>query len=88
MKFEWDPEKARQNVVRHGVQFSDAVGVLEDEAALTVRDLNSEDEERWVTLLGRALVVVYTWRDDAVRIISARRATARERWQYGASHGA
>ncbi len=91
MEFQWDLEKARQNVTKHGIQFADAVSVLEDDMALTVRDLNSEEEERWITLgmdaLGRMLAVAYTWRGDSARIISARRATARERWQYGANHG-
>jgi len=59
--------------------------VLEDEAALTLSDDHAE-EERWVTLgmdaLGRVLVVAYTWRDDEVRLISARKATRTERRQY------
>jgi len=51
------------------------VAVLEDELGLTVRDPFSEDEERWITLgmneAGRLLVVVYAWRGDNVRLISA-----------------
>jgi len=62
------------------------VAVLEDELALTVRDPFSEDEERWITLdineTGRLLVVVYAWRGDNVRLISARPATPREKSQY------
>jgi uncharacterized DUF497 family protein len=65
---------------------SEAVAVLEDELALTVRDPFSEDEERWITLdineTGRLLVVVYAWRGDNVRLISARPATPREKSQY------
>jgi uncharacterized DUF497 family protein len=53
---------------------------------LTLLDLDTEDEEHFVTLgidaLDRLLVVVYTWRDERIRIISARRATGRERRQY------
>jgi uncharacterized DUF497 family protein len=53
--------------------------------AITIRD-DDEEEERYVTIgldaLGRMLVVVYTWRDDRPRLISARRATAQERRQY------
>ncbi|MFN7923592.1 MAG: BrnT family toxin [Bryobacteraceae bacterium] len=83
--FEWDPRKAASNVRKHGVQFADAVMVLEDEQALTLRD-DSIDEERWVTIgtdgLGRVLTVVYSWRGDSVRIIPARPATPRERQQY------
>ena len=76
MSYEWDPAKARANFARHRVQFSEAVAVLEDELALTVRDPFSDDEERWITLginvVGRLLVVVYASRGDNVRLISAR----------------
>lgn len=86
MSYEWDPAKARANFAKHGVRFADAVTVLEDDLALTMRDPSSEDEERWITLgknsLGRVIVVVYTWRRDNVRLISARLATAREKNQY------
>ena len=51
-----------------------------------MRDPFSDEEERWVTMgqdaLGRVLVVVYTWRGESLRLISARKATARERRQY------
>ena len=87
MKFDWDPAKAESNVRKHGVRFADAVTVLEDESALTMLGPFSQDEERWITLgvdsLGRALVVVYIWRDDSIRVISARKATPLERRQYG-----
>lgn len=76
MQVEWDPGKARLNARKHGVALADAVAVLEDETALTMRDLFSEDEERWITLgldaFGRVLVVVYTWRGECLRLISAR----------------
>lgn len=92
MVTEWDPRKARLNARKHGVQFADAVAVLEDEQALTMRDPFPHDEERWVTLgldaLGRALVVVYAWRGERVRVISARKATASERSRYEESHAA
>ena len=92
MMTEWDPRKARLNARKHGVQFADSVAVLEDERALTMRDPSAHEEERWVTLgldaLGRALVVVYTWRGERVRLISARKATARERRRYEESHEA
>ena len=71
---------------KHGVHFADAAVVLEDDFALTMRDPYSEEEERWVTMgkdaLGRILVVVYAWRGDSVRLISARRASAREKKNY------
>lgn len=84
--YEWDPEKARRNQTKHGVSFCEAPGVLEDDLALTARDPNSRREERFVTVgedsIGRILVVVYTFREDRVRVISARKATFRERRQY------
>jgi uncharacterized protein len=69
---EWDPAKARANIIKHGVHFADAVSALEDDSALTIPDPYSE-EERWITLgmdvLGRVLVVVYAWRGGKVRLI-------------------
>ena len=68
------------------MHFSDALSVLEDDRALTLTEASADAEERWVTLgsdaLGRVLVVVYTWRNDRVRLISARPATPGERHQY------
>ena len=85
MRVEWDREKARTNLVKHGVSFADAVTALEDERAITVADERAA-ETRWVTVgmdaEGRVLVVVYAWRGDAMRIISARKATAGERRSY------
>jgi uncharacterized DUF497 family protein len=85
MEYEWDAKKARTNIRDHGIDFADAVIVFEDDAAITVGDESSE-EERFVTMgadqIGRALVVVYTWRGDKIRIISARKATKQERNQY------
>jgi uncharacterized protein len=85
VNFEWDPAKARANAAKHGIRFADAVIALEDDSALTIPDSSSE-EERWITLgmdaFGRILVVVYTWREERVRLISARLATPRERKQY------
>ena len=66
-------------------RFADAVSVLEDDRAITVSD-DSTGEERWVTIgmdaVGRIVVVVYTWRGERIRVISARRATQRESRQY------
>jgi len=85
MPIEWDPLKARSNSRKHGVQFADAVSALEDENGITVRDERG-DEERWVTIgmdaLARVLVVVYTWRNEEPRLISARKATPAECRQY------
>lgn len=86
MRAEWDPGKARLNERKHGVALADAVAVFEDDAALTMRDPYPEGEERWITLgmdaFGRMLVVVYTWRSENMRLISARKATRRERRRY------
>jgi uncharacterized DUF497 family protein len=61
------------------------VTALEDESAISVRD-EMENEERWIAVgmdsLARILVVVYTWRDEQIRLISARPATRRETRQY------
>ncbi|QQS49507.1 MAG: BrnT family toxin [Acidobacteriota bacterium] len=85
MEYEWDHKKAAVNLRKHGIDFADAVTVLDDYNALTIPDPISE-EERFVTMgldaLGRVLVVVYTWRDENIRIISARKATPGERNQY------
>jgi uncharacterized DUF497 family protein len=85
MEAEWDPAKARANLRKHRVRFADAVTALEDATAISVRDNNS-DEERWISIgmdsLGRILVVVYTWREERARLISARFATRAEERQY------
>jgi uncharacterized DUF497 family protein len=85
MNYEWDPNKARSNYKKHGVRFADAVGVFEDESAITIQDEHNS-EDRFITVgrdfLSRILVVVYTFRDIFIRIISARKATARERKMY------
>jgi uncharacterized DUF497 family protein len=87
MALEWDPNKERVNRVKHGIQFADAVSALEDENALTMRDERT-GEERWVTIgmdsLARVVVVVYVWRGERIRLISARRATPNELEQYEA----
>lgn len=87
MGIEWDSSKARANREKHGIGFSDAVSALEDEYALTIED-DYPQERRFITLgqdaIGRLLVVVYTYRGEIIRIISARRATARERKEYEA----
>jgi uncharacterized DUF497 family protein len=86
VEFEWDPPKAAINLRKHGVDFADAGTVLHDEQAITIPHEGADAEERFVTLgmdaLGRVLVVAYTWRDERPRLISARKATPRERRQY------
>ncbi len=86
MEIEWDAKKAASNLRKHAIDFADAVLVFEDDLALTRRDLHSYHEERFVTLgcdpQGRLLVVVYTWREERLRLITAREATSKERRQY------
>lgn len=82
METEWDRGKAARNQLKHGVDFADATQVLEDDLALTLRDPDSQTEERFITMghdaYGRLLVVVYTWRGERIRLISARTATGAE----------
>jgi uncharacterized DUF497 family protein len=83
--YEWDPTKAKANRAKHGVSFADTFAVFEDPRALTIDQL-VKGEQRHVTigmdLFGRILVVVYTWRDENIRIISARKATRIQVRQY------
>ncbi len=82
---EWDRQKADANRLKHGIELADVVVALVDEFAITRADDDS-DEERFVAIgmdgLGRVVVVSYAWRGDDVRLISARRATPRERRLY------
>jgi len=86
--FEWDEEsKAGANFRKHGVRIPEAIPVFDDPHAITITDDESgPDEQRFVTLgmgtTGRLLVVVYTWRGENIRIISARPAEAHEREEY------
>jgi uncharacterized DUF497 family protein len=85
--FEWDPQEARQNVRKHGVSFVKAATVFGDPLSVTIEDpVHSTREDRLLTIGlstdGRLLVVAHAEREDAMRIISARRATARERIMY------
>ena len=85
-RIEWDPRKAMANRLRHGVRFSDAEAVLFDPVALTRDDPDAIGEARFVTVgvdvAGRVLVLVYTYREDRIRIVSARKAAREERAQY------
>ena len=85
VEFEWDRRKAISNLKRHGVNFADAVTVLEDERAITITD-DFPHKERFITIgmdsFDQILVVVYTWRGTRIRIISARKATANEIRHY------
>jgi len=86
VRFRADPAKAASNLRKHGVSFADAEGVLQDPLAVTVEDPDAEGEQRFISIglgsAGELLVVVWTERDDECRVISARRATRKERKQY------
>lgn len=86
LDFEWDPKKAASNLAKHAVRFADAVEIFEDPRAVTIRDADFEEEERWLVIgmdvFARLLVVAYTWRGERIRIISARKASKREQLQY------
>src|SRR5215218_10604690 len=84
LSFEWDEGKASGNLAKHGVSFSEASTVFADPVSRTISDpLHSHDEGRFIIVgessAGRTLVVVHAYRGEAVRIISARKATPRER---------
>jgi uncharacterized DUF497 family protein len=82
VEIEFDISKAASNKRKHGVSFDEAATALLDPNALSAEDKYAADEHRWI-LLGtscraRMLVVVYTLRENRIRIISARKATKRE----------
>jgi uncharacterized DUF497 family protein len=83
--YQWDEHKARSNLQKHGIDFVDAVSVFEDEMAITIED-DYPEGERLVTIgmnaVGQILVVVYTYRGNIIRLISARRATSYECRHY------
>ena len=85
--FEWDQSKAVKNIKLHRVSFDEAATALRDVLSLTIHDpLHSDEEDRFI-LLGashknRLLIVVHVERGERVRIISARKATKKERGQY------
>ena len=89
IRFEWDVDKASNNLRKHGVSFPEARTVFEDEEALLMSDPDhSVGEERFV-ILGlsaalRVLVVIHCEREhgDVIRLISARRADRQERALY------
>jgi uncharacterized DUF497 family protein len=89
MRFEWDRKKAAANFKKHKVSFDEAVTVFYDPLSATFNDPDhSVGEERFLTVgyssRGRLLVISYTEREIAVRMISARRATAKERRRHEA----
>ncbi len=87
MDFEWDEQKRRINLLKHRIDFADAVAVFYDDLAITVEDPDHRDEQRFITLgmdtRLQVLVVVNVQREgNTIRLISARKADKKERRQY------
>jgi uncharacterized DUF497 family protein len=85
--FEWNPRKAESNLKKHGVSFEEAETVFSDPLSLTIPDLKHSTEENRFIITGfsnkqRQLVIAHTDRNDKIRIISARLATAGEKRKY------
>ncbi|MFB3920404.1 MAG: BrnT family toxin [Terriglobia bacterium] len=94
MRFEWDEQKSRSNLAKHQVSFETATLVFDDPFALSIYDRTVEGEDRWHTLglVGGVviLLVVHTHtaedEEEVIRIVSARKATPREREIYEQAH--
>jgi len=75
MNYEWDENKAASNLRKHGILFSDAVAVFEDDMALSREDIDAFEEQRFVVtgmdFMGRVLTIAYTYRYGTIRLISA-----------------
>lgn len=84
--FEWDHEKARSNIARHGVSFEAARDVFRDPFAIELADDRFDYHEACYIMIGmaqgRLLFVAYTMRQDTIRLISARAAEPQERRWY------
>jgi hypothetical protein len=94
MRFEWDKRKNRLNCIKHGISFAAAAQVFADPLAIVRFDARVDDEERWqiigvsagVSVVLVACTVAEEEGDEIIRIISARKATPRERKAYAESH--
>jgi len=91
VNFQWDANKAKTNLAKHSVSFEEATTVFGDPLSLTIPDpAHSQTEDRFIVLgkshAQKLLVVVHTERGDSIRIISARRASRRERKTYEESN--
>lgn len=85
MQFEWDETKRLANIAKHGLDFVEAVAVLEEMPTFFLDDRFDYGEPRCIAIgeaKGRVLVVVFTIREDIFRIISVRKANARERRKH------
>lgn len=87
LQFEWDESKAVINLEKHGIDFAEAQTIFSDSRSLTIYDeSHSDKEDRFIDIglsaFGRLLVVVYTEREDRIRLISSRLATSNEQRAY------
>jgi len=87
LTFEWDEAKARENLKKHKVGFDEGKTIFNDPFLLTFPDIDTSDaEERYVniglSIRDRVLVLIHTERQGRIRIISCRKASARERRHY------
>lgn len=86
MEIKWNPQKAEANFRKHKIRFSDAESVLFDPMTMTIEDQIINQEQRFLSVgsdaFGRVLVIVYTYHRDTIRLISARKATPKERKYY------
>lgn len=86
-RFIWSDEKAEKNLKKHQVSFEEAISVFGDPLGIAIPDpLHSQSEDRFVVIgrseYNRVIVAVFIERDHKVRIISARKATPKERRNY------
>ena len=85
MDFEWDDAKDAANLKKHGLDFDAAARVFRDSWAIDEEDFSAVGEQRFKRIgmvAGRIVVVIYTFRGEAIRIISARKAERHEQRQY------
>ena len=86
ISFEWDEQKAKANLAKHGVSFHEAKGAFQDPFALELLDVRFDyGEERYILIAmvgGRCLTIVHAERNDVCRLISARISTRAEQDAY------
>ncbi len=85
MQFEWDEQKRKANIRKHGFDFRDAGKVFNSPMLVAPDNRYDYGEDRWIgigMLEGRTVVVIFTERDDTIRIISMMKALTYERNRY------
>jgi uncharacterized protein len=89
-RYDWDEDKNQSNYVKHGISFQTAILIFDDPNVVSEVDRIVDGEERWQSLgvIGNLMIVLvaHTWRlqdsDEIIRVISARKATPKERKRY------